>query len=101
MEIDKYTPVTKTNFESNAIKAITDVSSREAYYSFQDVLIELYPDAIMLALKDGNVHEDFQPLVATIKKILFPEGGSGSGSGSDKDSDTGSKEEETTPPQPS
>ena len=108
MEMDKYTPITKTNFESNAIKAITDVSSREAYYSFQDVLIELYPDAIKLALKDGKVHKDFQPLVATIKKILFPEGGSGSGSGpssspdsgSDKDNNNDSKEEEITPSQP-
>ncbi len=106
MEIDKYTPVTKTNFESNAIRAITDVSSREAYYTFQDVLIELYPDAIKLAIKEGKVHKDFQPLVATIKKILFPEENSSTSPGpssspdTDDDRNTDSKQEETTPSQP-
>lgn len=101
MEIDKYTPVTKSNFEGNAIKAITDVSSREAYYSFQDVLIELYPDAVKLAIKDGKVHEDFQPLVNTIKNILFPDNppapGPGPGSSDDtSDSDNDNNNENTS-----
>lgn len=99
MEIDKYTPVTKSNFETNAIQAITDVSSREVYYTFQDVLIELYPDAIKLAIKDGKVHKDFQPLVETIKKILFPENTPVPGSSPDSDSDNDT-EQDPAPPQP-
>ncbi len=83
-EMNSYTPVTKDNFETCAIEAISAVSSREAYYSLQDSLIILYPDAIRLALTENKVHDDLKPLVATIKKILFPDdnpGGGGNGGG--------------------
>lgn len=71
MEIDASTPVTTANFEENAITAINRVSARTEYHSLQDALIILYPDAIRLALTEGKVAPDFQPLVDTIKKILF------------------------------
>jgi len=73
LEIDSYTPVTADNFEENAIRAITDVSAREAYYSLQDTLLILYPSAIRLAVSEGKVADEFKPLVETIKSILFSE----------------------------
>lgn len=73
LEINSYTPVTKSNFEKHALQAITDVSSREAYYSLQDTLLILYPDAIKLAISEGKVAEEFKPLVKTIKDIYFTE----------------------------
>ena len=71
MEIDSYTPVTEANFEKSAMQAITDVSSREKYYTLQDTLLILYPDSIKLAVTEGKVSEEFKPFVDTIKKILF------------------------------
>lgn len=84
MEINESTRVTKKNFEQHAITAINRVSARQAYHSLQDALIILYPDAIRLAISEGKVDEDFQPLVDTIKRILFdsdlaPSGGGGGG----------------------
>lgn len=86
MEINETTRVTKRNFEQHAITAINRVSARAAYHSLQDALIILYPDAIRLALSNGTVAEEFQPLVDTIKRILFdsdlaPSGGGTGGGG--------------------
>ena len=110
--IDKSTPVTQVNFEECAMDAIMDVSSREVYYTFQDTLLILYPDAIKLAVTEGKVADEFKPLVATIKSIYFkddaPSGGGGGGGGgsisSDEEKpydkeDKNDKEENTTPPQ--
>ena len=71
LEINYSTPVTEANFEEHAITAINRVSAREEFYSLQDALIILYPGAIKLALTEGKVDKDFQPLVDTIKRILF------------------------------
>lgn len=71
LELDKVTPVTEENFETHAIKAIMDVSSKEDYYSLQDALIILYPEAIKLAVTEEKVSADFKPLVDTVKRILF------------------------------
>ena len=71
LEINSHTPITNENFEKHALTAISTVSSREKYYPIQDALLVLYPSAIKQALKDGTVHKDLQPVVATVKKIVF------------------------------
>ncbi len=86
LEADKYTPITKSNFEEKAMSAVMDVSSREKYYNVQDALLILYPDAIKLAVTEGKVAKEFQPLVNTIKRIYFAEGSSGGPSGSNGNS---------------
>ena len=86
LEINSHTPITKENFEKHALTAISTVSSREKYYPIQDTLIILYPQAIKQALKDGTVHKDLQPVVDTVKEIVFENdlinSGSGAGAGS-------------------
>ena len=93
LEINSHTPITKENFEKHALTAISTISSREKYYPIQDALIILYPDAIRQALKDGTVHKDLQPVVDTVKKIVFENDliNSGSGSGSGAGAGTGSE----------
>lgn len=111
VEVDSYTPITKQNFEENAMSAVMDVSSREKYYKLQDTLLILYPEAIKLAVTQGKVAPEFQPLVNTIKRIYFgednPGGGSsggGGGGGSSEEDDQDDEEikpednEPTTPP---
>lgn len=71
VEINSHTPITYENFEKNALTAISTISSREKYYSIQDALLILYPDAIRLAITDGKVSKELQPIVETIKKIVF------------------------------
>ena len=88
-EMNKTTKVTKNNFEKCVMDAIMDVSSREKYYSLQDTLIILYPEAIKLAIKEKKVSSEFKPLVETVKSIYFGNnGGGGSSSDSDEDDDT-------------
>ena len=71
LEANEKTPVTTENFEKHALSAISAVSSREKYYPIQDALLILYPSAIRQALKDGTVSKDLQPVVDTVKKIVF------------------------------
>ena len=71
LEINEKTPVTVDNFEKHALTSISAVSSREKYYPIQDALLILYPSAIRQALKDGTVSKDLQPVVDTVKKIVF------------------------------
>ena len=73
-EINTHTTVTPDNFEKHALTAISTVSSREKYYSIQDAILILYPDAIRQALKYGTVSEELQPIVDTVKKIVFDYG---------------------------
>ncbi len=73
-EINSHTPITENNFEKQALLAISNISSREKYYSIQDALLTLYPDAIKLAVKEGVVAEELQPIVDTVKKIIFTNG---------------------------
>ena len=89
-DMNKTTKVTKNNFEKCVMDAIMDVSSREKYYSLQDTLIILYPEAIKLAVKEKKVSSEFKPLVETVKSIYF---GNNGGGGSSSDS-----EEEDNPP---
>ena len=101
VEADAISPITKSNFEENAMSAVMDVSSREKYSKIQDTLLILYPEAIKLAVTQGKVAKDFQPLVDTIKKIYFAEdtsggsSGGGGGGGSSEDDESDKKDEET------
>ncbi len=105
-EMNKTTTVTKNNFEKCAMDAIMDVSSREKFYTLQDTLIILYPDAIKLAVKEKKVSSEFKPLVETVKSIYFGKnddaGGGGGGSSSDdeKEDDTTDDKEDVIIPQP-
>ena len=74
LEINAHTPITQENFEKNALAAISSISSREMYYSIQDALLIVYPDAIRVAITDGTVSKDLQPVVDTVKKIVFDNG---------------------------
>lgn len=74
LEINSHTPITNENFEKHALSAISAISSREKYYPVQDALLILYPTAIKQALKNGTVHKDLQPVVDTVKKIVFENG---------------------------
>lgn len=92
-EMSKTTTITKSNFEKCTMDAIMDVSSREKYYSLQDTLIILYPEAIKLAVKEKKVSSEFKPLVETVKSIYFGNNDNGGGGGSSSDDE---KEDETT-----
>ncbi len=99
-EMNKTTTVTKNNFEKCAMDAIMDVSSREKYYSLQDTLIILYPEAIKLAVKEKKVSSEFKPLVETVKSIYFGKnngGGGGGGGGNSSDSEKEDNLPENTP----
>lgn len=97
-EMNKTTTVTKNNFEKCAMDAIMDVSSREKYYTLQDTLIMLYPDAIKLAVKEKKVSSEFKPLVETVKTIYFEKNnGGGGGGGSSSDSEKADEQPENTP----
>lgn len=74
LEINAHTPITQENFEKHALAAISSISSREMYYSIQDALLIVYPDAIRVAITDGTVSKDLQPVVDTVKKIVFDNG---------------------------
>lgn len=74
LEINTHTPITKENFEKHALTSISTISSREKYYPIQDALLILYPAAIKQALKNGTVHKDLQPVVDTVKNIVFENG---------------------------
>ncbi len=74
IEINVHTPITPENFEKHALAAISSISSREKYYSVQDALLILYPDAIRVAITEGVVSKDLQPVVDTVKKIVFDNG---------------------------
>ena len=96
MEIDSYTPITEENFESNVMRSIMDVSSREAYYPLQDALIILYPEAIKIGVTQNKISPEFQPLANTIKAIFFRDdnssgntGGGNSGTGGGNSGNTG------------
>ena len=101
MEIDSYTPVTEANFEKSAMQAITDVSSREKYYTLQYTLLILYPDSIKLAVTEGKVSEEFKPFVDTIKKILFEKENGSTDSGTTSPGSPGTPSTPSTPSIPS
>ena len=99
-EMSKTTTITKSNFEKCAMDAIMDVSSREKYYTLQDTLIILYPEAIKLAVKEKKVSSEFKPLVETVKSIYFGKnngGGGGGGGGSSSDDEKEDEKTENTP----
>ena len=82
LELEGSVTVTEANFESIAMTAVSRVSAREKYYPIQDALLILYPDAIRLAVNEGKISAEIQPLINTVKKILFEnKGQSGSGDG--------------------
>lgn len=105
-ELNETTTITKNNFEKCAMDAIMDVSSREKYYSLQDTLIILYPEAIKLAVKEKKVSPEFKPLVETVKSIYFGKnddsgsGGGGSSSDDEKEDDMTDDKEDVIIPQP-
>ena len=94
-EMSKTTTITKSNFEKCAMDAIMDVSSREKYYTLQDTLIILYPEAIKLAVKEKKVSSEFKPLVETVKSIYFGKNNVGGGGGGGSSSDDEKEDEKT------
>lgn len=71
LEMTRAEKITESNFETKAITAITRVSSREKFVGLQDALLALYPNEISEAVINNKITPKFQPLVDTIKKIVF------------------------------
>ena len=71
LEMNSSSPVTKENFDSKALIAISNISSREKYYAVQDAILINYPSAIRIALSEGKVADELKPIVDTIKDIIF------------------------------
>ncbi len=71
LEMARAEKITESNFENKAITAITRVSSREKFVPLQDALLALYPNDISQAIINNTITPRFQPLVDTIKKIVF------------------------------
>ena len=94
-QMHKTSKITKSNFEKKAITALSRVSAQNKFVKLQDALLALYPDAVEQAAKKGTVHEDFVPIVETVKRIVFEnnmlssssggDGGGGLGGGSSSD----------------
>lgn len=77
-EADKKTKITEDNFENNAILAVMVVSSRDEHLKLQDALIILFPEAIKEVIRGDKIPPEFQPLIDTVKRIIFRNGMIGS-----------------------
>lgn len=64
--------VTEDNFEDYFIEAILDAMSKRKHMKLRDALAAAFPGAVVDGM-DGIIAPEFQPLVETIKLILFAE----------------------------
>ncbi|MBQ3110318.1 MAG: S-layer homology domain-containing protein [Clostridia bacterium] len=64
--------VTEDNFEDYFIEAILDSMSKRKHMKLRDALVGAFPGAALDGM-DGIIAPEFQPLVETIKLILFAE----------------------------
>lgn len=62
--------ITEENFEEYFVEAILDTMAKRKHVKVRDALAKAYPDAVVDGM-DGVIAPEFQPLVETIKLILF------------------------------
>lgn len=67
------TEVNEDNFEEYMIEAVNVAISKRAHIKVRDALIAAYPGAVVDGM-DGIINPEFDPLVETIKSILFGKG---------------------------
>lgn len=82
-QMHKSSKITKSNFETKAITALSRVAAQNKFVKLQDALLVLYPDAVEQAAIKGTVHKDFVPIVETVKRIVFDNNMLGSSSSGD------------------
>ena len=70
--LDLDVEITEDNFEDYFIEAILDAMSKRKHMKLRDALAAAFPGAVVDGM-DGVIAPEFQPLVETIKLILFAE----------------------------
>ena len=80
--------ITEDNFEDYMFDAITETMSKRAHVKLRDALLKAYPGAVVDGM-DGIISPEFEPLVETVKIILF--------SGEDEPEEETTEEEDTEP----
>lgn len=70
--LDLDVEVTEDNFEDYFIEAILDAMAKRKHTKLRDALLAAFPGAAVDGM-DGIIAPEFQPLVETIKLILFAE----------------------------
>lgn len=65
--------ITEDNFETYLIEAVNAAITLVKNIKVRDALINAFPEAVVDGA-DGVIHEDFVPLVETIKSIVFSKG---------------------------
>lgn len=88
--------VTEENFEPYVIKAINDTITKRPHMKLRDALIAAYPGAVLDGA-EGVIAPEFEPLVETIKRIIFDNGLLDDDV--NDETQTTEKEEETTEPE--
>lgn len=65
--------ITEDNFEEYLIEAIGEAITLRKNIAVRDALIAAFPEAAVDGM-DGIIHEDFVPIVETVKQIIFANG---------------------------
>ncbi len=90
--LDLDVEITEENFEDYFIEAILDTMAKRKHVKVRDALAAAFPDAVVAGM-DGVIAPEFEPLVETIKRIIFD-------NGMLEDEVTVPTEEETKPTEP-
>lgn len=64
--------ITEDNFEDYMIEAILQAVSKRAHITVRNALVKAFPDAVLDGA-DGIIAPEFEPMVETVKAILFRE----------------------------
>ncbi len=88
--------ITEENFESYVLEAINDLMSKRAHIKLRDALVGAFPGAVLDGA-EGIIAPEFEPIVETIKRIIFDNGLLDEGV--DDENQTTEPEEETTEPE--
>ena len=65
--------ITEENFEPYVIEAINDTITKRPHIKLRDALVAAYPGAVLDGA-EGIIAPEFEPLVETIKTIIFDNG---------------------------
>ncbi len=65
--------ITEENFEPYALEAINDLFAKRVHVKLRDALIAAFPGAVLDGA-EGVIAPEFEPLIETIKRIIFDNG---------------------------
>lgn len=89
--------VTEENFETYMIEAINQTIAKRAHIDVRNALAKAYPGAVVDGM-DGIISPEFEPLVETVKRIIFDNGMLEEDNGKEETDDKTEPTESTTAP---